>query len=166
MSDAPETIETNVTAAEELDASEHSIVDEPPPTMPLDSAYEIRRQRIFSHRVEAQAEANSIIACLAGVNSDLLDNELIVAETLRQGLAAGGGSLEAIERHGDLINLMLRFAKQIAQFTQLVQRSRKEISAGAPVALKASEENACCAPTPLGGGSLRPADLEPSTRSP
>ena len=67
-----------------------------------------------------------MIACLAGVNSDLLDTELIVAETLRQGLAAGGGSLETISRYESLIYLTLRLSKQITQVTQLEQRARKD----------------------------------------
>ena len=66
-----------------------------------------------------------MIACLAGVNSDLLDTELMVAESLRQGLSENGGSFETIERYEVHINMMLRLSKQIAQITQLEQRSRR-----------------------------------------
>jgi hypothetical protein len=94
---------------------------------PTDAAYDRRRQRIFDHRIEAQNEPSTITACLAGVNSDLLDTELIIAETLRQGLSENGRSLDAIERHAELINMLLRFSKQISQVTQLEQRSRKNV---------------------------------------
>ncbi len=92
---------------------------------PIDAAHDRRRGRILDHRIEAQNEPSTITSCLAGVNSDLLDTELVVAETLRQGLAQNGTSLEAIERHSELIDMLLRLSKQIAQVTQLEQRSRK-----------------------------------------
>lgn len=92
---------------------------------PVDAAYDSRRRRIFDHRVEAQHESNTMTSCLAGVNSDLLDTELVLAEVLRQGLSENGGSLETIERHAELIDLLLRVSKHITQVTQLEQRSRK-----------------------------------------
>ena len=94
-------------------------------TVQIDAAYDSRRRRIFDHRVEAQNESNTMISCLAGVNSDLLDTELVLAEVLRQGFSEDGGSLETIERHAELIDLLLRVSKQITQVTQLEQRSRK-----------------------------------------
>jgi len=124
MTDEQEELNDEGSPSEELDTTEASEIDEPSPT-PFDSAYESRRQRIFDHRVEAQADPDTTIACLAGVNSDLLDNELIVAEALRQFFMTNGGSLEAIEKNRECINLLLRFSKQIAQITQLEQRSRK-----------------------------------------
>lgn len=118
------------TDSEEPATPEHIAADELPETIPFDAEYSSRQQRIFDHRVEAQEEPNTMIACLAGVNSDLFDTELIVAETLRQGLSASGGSLETIERHGPLIDLMLRLSKQITQVTQLEQRARKDNGEG------------------------------------
>jgi hypothetical protein len=126
MSDAQEIMDEAATPTEEFAATENPTGDEPPATVPFDAAYDRRRQRIFDHRVEAQAEPNTLIACLAGVNSDLLDTELIVAERLREKLAASGGSLEAIERYRPLMDMMLRLSKQIMQLTQIEQRSRKD----------------------------------------
>lgn len=126
MTDTHELMDDIASSTDSVVDTENSTLNEPSETLPFDPAYDSRRQRIFDHRVEAQAETNTIIACLAGVNSDLFDTELIVAETLRQGLAASGGSLEMIERHGPLIDLMLRLSKHITQITQLEQRSRKD----------------------------------------
>ena len=125
MTDTEE-ITDEVVAQSEESIEALNPIDESPATVPFDPAYDSRRQRIYDHRVEAQAEPNTMIACLAGVNSDLFDTELIVAETLRQGLAASGGSLETIERYGPLIELTLRLSKQITQVTQLEQRARKD----------------------------------------
>ena len=127
MADSEEIVtEEVVPETDDINAGEIPVDDETPATVPFDAAYDNRRQRIFDHRVEAQEEPNTMIACLAGVNSDLFDTELVIAETLRQGLTASGGSLETIERHQSLIDLMLRLSKQIAQVTQLEQRARKD----------------------------------------
>lgn len=130
MTENEEMIDEVVTDSEEPGAPEHVATDESPETISFDAAYSSRQQRIFDHRVQAQEEPNTMIACLAGVNSDLFDTELIVAETLRQGLAANGGSLETIERYGSLIDLTLRLSKQITQVTQLEQRARKDNGEG------------------------------------
>lgn len=130
MTENDATVDEVVTDLEEPGTAEPVAAQEPPETIPFDAAYTSRRQRIFDHRVEAQEEPNTMIACLAGVNSDLFDTELVIAETLRQGLTAGGGSLETIERHQSLIDLILRLSKQIAQVTQLEQRARKDDGEG------------------------------------
>lgn len=124
--EAENTSEETDAMADELVSPEATDVPGSQTSVPIDAAYEHRRRRIFDHRVDAQADPDTMIACLAGVNSDLLDTELIVAENLRQGLSESGGSLETIERHAGLINLMLRLSKQIAQITQLEHRSRKK----------------------------------------
>jgi len=126
MTENEELVDEVGTDLEENGTPEHEGDEEQPETIPFDGAYSSRLQRIFDHRVQAQEEPNTMIACLAGVNSDLLDTELIVAETLPQGLAAGGGSLETISRYESLIDLTLRLSKQIALVTQLEQRARRD----------------------------------------
>ena len=96
------------------------------PTTSVDPAYGNRRKRIVEHRIEAQVNPNTTIAFLAGVNSDLLDCELDIAETLRQGLATGGNSLDVIERYAGLIDVVVRLSKQIAQITQLERQTRRD----------------------------------------
>lgn len=125
MAEEHEGLEGDPATAGELDENQETEVDEQSTAISFDSAYENRRQRILDHRVEAQANPSTTIACLAGVNSDLLDTELIIGESLRQYFAANGGSLDAIEKGREPINLLLRFSKQIAQISQLEQRSRK-----------------------------------------
>jgi hypothetical protein len=124
MTDAQHTLAESTPGVDDAALTQVSAREVEQATAPIDAAYDRRRRRIFDHRIEAQNEPSTISACLAGVNSDLLDTELIIAETLRQGLTENG-SLEAIERHADLIDMLLRVTKQIAQVTQLEQRSRK-----------------------------------------
>lgn len=131
MADADESMVEQVGAAMHAgDAGDVPAEDEIIATIPFDAAFDERRQRISEHRIAAQKQPDTMIACLAGVNSDLLDTELIVAETLRQGLAAGGGSFETIERHQPLIDMVLRFSKQISQLAQLEQRARRDNGEG------------------------------------
>jgi hypothetical protein len=130
MADSEEIVDDEVVSETDACAGEAPAVDEPPVTVPFDAAYDHRRRRIFDLRVEAQEEPDTRIACLTGMNSDLLDTELTVAETLRQGLTAGGGSLETIERHHRLLDWVLRYSKQITQLTQLEQRVRKDNGEG------------------------------------
>ena len=99
--------------------------DEPSTDMQYDPAYEARRQRILDHRLESQADASTLTACMAGVNSDLLDFQLTIGETFRRQLTAGSASLDELERCAPLFNMTLRFAKQITQIAQFEQRSRK-----------------------------------------
>ena len=125
MNEAESTWEETNVGADELLSPEATDLPDHHTNVPVDAAYERRRQRILDHRVDAQDEPDTMIACLAGVNSDLLDTELMVAESLRQGLSENGGSFETIERYEVHINMMLRLSKQIAQITQLEQRSRR-----------------------------------------
>lgn len=126
MNDAENAWEESDAVADERVSPEAADVHGSQTNVPIDAAHERRRRRIFDHRVDAQDDPDTMIACLAGVNSDLMDTELVVAEKLRQGLSENGVSLETIERHAELINLMLRLSKQIAQITQLEHRSRKK----------------------------------------
>ncbi len=130
MADPEEILNDDDLAMTEVAGEGKSPDGEPAANVPFDAAYDVRRQRIFDHRVEAQEDPHTIIACLAGVNSDLMDTELIVGETLRQGLAASGGTLESIERHQPLIDLVLRLSKQITQVAQIEQRARQDHSKG------------------------------------
>jgi hypothetical protein len=105
---------------------ETSNEEQPAAEPSFDPAYEKRRQRILDHRAEAQDDTNTMRACLAGVNSDLLDCELHVGETLRHALARGGLSIDEIERNARLFELLVRLTKQVAQITQLEMRTRKD----------------------------------------
>ena len=125
MNESENTSEETDAGANELLLPEATDLPGRQANVPIDAAYERRRQRILDHRVDAQDDPDTMIACLAGVNSDLLDTELMVAESLRQGLSENGGSFETIERYEVHINMMLRLSKQIAQITQLEQRSRR-----------------------------------------
>jgi hypothetical protein len=121
-----EAAESQQNAQDQLMGTEHN--EQPNPTS-VDPAYEDRRRRILDHRAEAQREANTLTACLAGVNSDLFDFQLGVGEALRQVLASGERSLAQIERHSRSIELMLKLSKQIAQFSQLELQARKKMPA-------------------------------------
>ena len=130
MNHAQHETENLMNREEEIAPAENLAVEESS-TPPLDPAYERRRRRIYEHRVEAQAESHTMIACLAGVNSDLLDCELVIAETLRQAWSASDNPLEAVVSHEPQLDLLLRLVKQITQVTQLEQRCRKEFGSGA-----------------------------------
>jgi len=90
----------------------------------VDPAYADRRRRICQYRMESLENLNPLNACLAGVNSDLLDFELHLGEVLRQTIASGGASLDDIQRHSAAIDMLIRLSKQITQISQLPQRSR------------------------------------------
>lgn len=107
-------------------AEETAAAFEPADPPACDPAFAGRRQRIFEHRATALEEVDPLVACLAGVTSDLLDMQLVIGERVRQNLSAEGGSLDVIERNEKVIDLQLRFAKQIAQLAQLERRARRD----------------------------------------
>jgi hypothetical protein len=126
-------LETSVGPGElEPSASAATAADAAAETVAYDPAFAARRQRIYEHRAKALDHADAAVACVSGVTSDLADIQLIIAERLRQDLTAEGGSLEVIERHQNLIDLHLRYAKQIGQLAQFERRLRRDADGDVP----------------------------------
>ena len=92
----------------------------------IDQAFERRRQRILDHRLEALENPDTLMACISGVNSDMLDCELKVSEIFRQVIGADGASIDELERHAGLIDLLLRLSKQVTQLSQLELSARRK----------------------------------------
>ena len=130
MDEPQHDVDEALTVQEAVEEPRGASEDGQPIAVAIDPAYEERRQRIFEYRMDALGDSRPLHACLAGMNSDLLDFQLHVGEILRQTLATDGASLDEIERHSRSFDLMLRLSKQVAQITQLEMRSRQDDSEG------------------------------------
>src|SRR5262249_11708317 len=99
--------------------SQHAEVECPEAPQPdscrADVILEARRQRIMEHRGLGTMHGDSLLACVACLNSDVFEFELAFAEKLRQLMAQTEASASDMEACSELLEVILRLAKQNAQ---------------------------------------------------
>ena len=88
------------------------------------SDFEERLKRIDNHRASTRQKTHllTLIAGLRGVNSDLLAVEACIAQILQREILGGMFTMEDLAEIAPAIDLQIRMAKQIAQFSQLEMR--------------------------------------------
>ena len=95
------------------------------------------------------AEANSLLACLGGVNADLLLTQQQVGETIRQLLPQSSVSIDELKEHSELFDLNFRLIKHITQIAQIengVKRCEDRKAEVAMLNMPEANKSASCAP--------------------
>src|SRR5262245_10324258 len=112
-----------------------------PPIAEVDNPmYERRRQRILDYGTEHLADENSQIACLGAVNVDLLELQIQVGETLREGFSESGPLVDKFEQYSKLIDSNSRLTKQIAHLFQLELKLRGDEERRAALATQVADQ--------------------------
>lgn len=87
---------------------------------------EQRRQRIEDHLVRSLANPDPLAANIGAANTDLMGALCQVGQAFQESIVSSPVSLETIDRHSPVIDLMVRLTKTIAQVSQLEWRFKAE----------------------------------------
>ncbi len=95
---------------------------------PASCLRERRRQRIEEHLVRSLENPDSLSANIGAANSEVMGALSLVGQAFRESIGRGPISLDVIERHRSVIDLMVRLTKTIAQASQLEWQFKTEES--------------------------------------
>lgn len=119
-----------------------------------------RRRLICAVRCASLVDDHREAGCLAGIATDLMEFQAMLADALRSALRESGDPLDAFEDHDRSVQTMIKLTKQIASMKQLEYRARKQGSGADRSRLAAlerllGEEAEKPSPTPMEGPDRR-----------
>ena len=142
-------MEESMIPPEPLDSPSDSPVtpDNMPPSR--DSVDYRRLGRIWQYGLESQTDPDALTAGLSGVNADLLELAMYIAQPLLAALHAGPRTIENVAEKTIAINQLVRVDKQAWQSRKFYGSTgnRRPMNMR-PTGTVQSEEIAICSPTP------------------